>query len=170
MMIERLQSALQRLLVMLVPLYALCPFSAWAGKEVSRLPVSISGVIVEPTCTITPSGAIGVEFNNVDVVRVSSGAYQKKINISVSCTQNAAVKMTLKAKSSTFDQAAILTSVSGLGVKISRSGGQVWKPDEQVLTKSASNNSITATLVSKPGSSLKEGKFSATATISVAYN
>ncbi|MBT8769304.1 fimbrial protein [Metapseudomonas boanensis] len=141
------------------------------GVELARSTVSISGAVVKPTCKFDQGNSLRVSFSTVDVTRIASGQYKQAIPLTIKCgTEAAAITLTLKADVG-FATDVVKTSASGLGIRIRRvRDDAVWKPNSSVNSSTSNDNSIEAVLVLEPGSELQAGAFSASATLSAAYD
>lgn len=151
---------------------ALCllPGAHAGAVEVGRSAVTISGTIMKPACKINSTGN-NINFERVDVSKISQGEYKQAINMDIKCgSGEVSILLTLTAVNG-FSSDVIKTSVDGLGIKIVRvRSNLVWLPNSSVESSTSANNSIEAELVAQPGVELKLGGFSAVATISAVYH
>ncbi|WP_375741088.1 fimbrial protein [Pseudomonas boanensis] len=141
------------------------------GAQLAKSTVSISGAVVKPTCKFDQGNSLRVPFSTVDVTRIASGQYKQTIPLTIKCgTEAADITLTLKADVG-FAPDVVKTSVSGLGIRISRvRDNAVWQLNSSVNSSTSYDNSIEAELVLEPGTKLQAGGFSASATLSAAYD
>ncbi|MFY0479241.1 fimbrial protein [Achromobacter marplatensis] len=155
----RLSSALA-----LLALLAACPFPA-AAEENMRF----TGTVITPGCTVSDKGGrMNVVFQtNIGIEKIDGKNYQQVIPYQIQCPGSAPwrVRMTIVAADTTFDSAAVQTSIEDLGIQI-RLNNEAFTlnvPREIEMTDRDRPPLLEAVPVKRSGSRLPEDKFEATA-------
>ncbi|WP_110915604.1 fimbrial protein [Enterobacter roggenkampii] len=140
--------------------------------------ISFHGKLIEPPpCTINDGQKIEVYFGDkVGVNKVDGINYRIPINYRVTCTDGSdgdspgMLMMTLSGMVTSFDDAALQTTVGDLGIKVYLGAGDVmFVPNTPVVISLNNQPSLEAVLVKKTDSTLPEGAFEATATLRAEY-
>lgn len=144
------------------------PIALAAGGD-----VAFRGTLLEPPpCTINSGNDITVNFGlKVGVRKVDGVNYMQDINYDLVCEPNThswVLKLKLTGNSTTFDNAAVQTNISDLGIKILRDGQPFVLGSELIIT-SASKPLLQAVPVQKPGVLLTDGPFEAAVTLQADY-
>ncbi|MBH3084210.1 fimbrial protein [Serratia bockelmannii] len=129
------------------------------------------GLIAPPPCTINGGKKMDVDFGDrVGVNKVDGERYRQTIGYSVDCEPGALpwqMTLTLKGNAS-FERAALQTNKPDLGIRI-------YQNDTPFIINTPIPISpshlpvLEAVPVAKPGMTLTEGAFSATATLQADY-
>lgn len=146
--------------------------SCFAAQAADNL--KFHGTLVSPpACTISNGNTIQVEFNNVMINKIDGSRYKQDVPYQITCdstVRDASMAMTLKLSgtASSFNTAAVNTSVAGLGIEVQQNGqpfvlGSTITVDEKAIP------ALKAVPVKQSGATLKEGEFDATATLQVDY-
>lgn len=135
--------------------------------------VAFRGTLLEPPpCTINSGNNITVDFGvKVGIKKVDGINYMQNINYGLVCEPNThswVLKLKLTGNSTSFDNAAVQTNISGLGIKIQRNG-QPFTLGSELITTPASKPQLTAVPVQQPGVLLAEGPFEAAVTLQADY-
>ncbi|AHG19162.1 hypothetical protein Z042_05695 [Chania multitudinisentens RB-25] len=135
--------------------------------------VAFRGTLLEPPpCTINSGNNITVDFGvKVGVKKVDGVNYMQDINYDLVCEPNThswVLKLKLTGNSTSFDNAAVQTNISNLGIKILRDG-QPFVLGSEITTTPASKPQLKAVPVQKPGVLLTEGAFEAAVTLQADY-
>lgn len=135
--------------------------------------MAFRGTLLEPPpCTINSGNNIIVDFGvKVGIKKVDGVNYMQDINYSLVCEPNThswVLKLKLTGSSTTFDNAAVQTNISDLGIKILRDG-QPFVLGSEIITTPASKPQLKAVPVQKPGVLLTEGPFEAAVTLQADY-
>lgn len=129
------------------------------------------GLIAPPPCTISGGKKIDVDFGDrVGVNKVDGQNYRQTIDYSITCEPGALPwQMTLTLKGGiSFERAALQTNKPDLGIR-------VYQNDTPFIINTPLNivpgnlPLLEAVPVVKPGATLTEGAFSATATLQADY-
>ncbi|MBK4727653.1 fimbrial protein [Pantoea agglomerans] len=132
-----------------------------------------SGTLIEPPpCKINEDGMVDVDFGDrVGVNKVDGVNYLQTLNYSITCEKGGNgldLTLTLGGKQTTYDNAAIQTDVTDLGIRVLQNG-QPFILDKPVVIDPKAPPKLQAVPVKTPGASLKEGAFIATATLKAEY-
>lgn len=130
-------------------------------------------LISPPNCTISNNKTIEVEFGNVLINKIDGTNYMQDVPYEIDCSSTArdasmAMTLTFSGAASGFNNAAISTTVAGLGIELQQDG----KPFTLGSTITINEQSIPvlkAVPVKQSGATLAEGDFDATATLQVDY-
>lgn len=131
------------------------------------------GTLVEPpACTINSGGNVDVDFGNrVGVKKVDGVNYLQPMNYQISCVPDAnAWRMTLEiaGETATYDKAGVITNITDLAIQI-RQNGVPFELNKPIAINPTNPPQLEAVPVKRPGSTLKEGAFEATATLKAVY-
>lgn len=135
--------------------------------------MKLYGTLVEPPpCTINDGGNVDVDFGSrVGVTKVDGVNYLQLVNYQITCDPNVeATNMTLQiiGVPTDYDSAAVKANVTDLGIHILQNG-QPFELNKPIPIKFVSQPKLEAVPVKRPGATLKEGPFEATATLLAAY-
>ncbi|WP_242526794.1 fimbrial protein [Serratia ureilytica] len=129
------------------------------------------GLIAPPPCTINGGKKIDVDFGDrVGVNKVDGQNYRQTLDYSITCERGALPwQMTLTLKGGvSFERATLQTNKPDLGIRI-------YQNDMPFIINTPLNivpgnlPLLEAVPIAKPGSTLTEGAFSATATLQADY-
>ena len=130
------------------------------------------GTLVVVECTINNGTKQAVSFGDaVGIHRVDGKRYEQPVPFSVSCqnyggTDVPALTLTLEGTATSFNDAAVATSVSGLGIEIRRNG--VAQPLNSAVQFDYKNVPVlTAVPVADPSVDLSAQAFTATLKLTV---
>lgn len=142
---------------------------AQAGTASTTVTVTVT-VIAEP-CVINSNNPIVVDFGN-DVLtnKVDSGIYTQPVNYTLDCTAATGdtLNMTISGTGAGFDTSVLQGGQTNLGIKLLKDGSAM--PLNTAIAFSRSTTPVLqAQLVRAPGGKLTAGAFSASATMTVAY-
>ncbi|WP_272663227.1 MULTISPECIES: fimbrial protein [unclassified Providencia] len=145
------------------------------------IPMTFGGTLIgNPPCDITGNDdPITVKFGEVGISRIDGINFSQPFTLTVSCGNdlgnNVALFMGYDGMNANFDNRALQTSKSGLGILLSYNG-TVVKPDNgDIPITMSSNGMVNIPLVavpvkdSDPGLVLFEGPFNATGTVEIRY-
>ncbi len=132
------------------------------------------GTLVEPpACTINNGSEVDVDFGNrVGVKKVDGVHYLQPMNYRITCDPNAnawAMTLEIVGTPADYDRAAVVvTGVTDLAIQIKQNGVpfELNKPIPISLTNPPQ---LEAVPVKRPGATLTEGPFEATATLKAVY-
>ncbi|RAU36696.1 fimbrial protein [Enterobacter sp. ECC-175] len=130
-------------------------------------------LIAGPKCTIDNAQTIDVNFNNVLIEKIDGSNYSQPVPYTITCDstyRDEAMSMTLTLSGTPveFNNAAVATSVEGLGIEL-RQNNTPFTIGSNITIQEASRPTLTAVPVKKSGATLKEGGFEAWATLQVDY-
>lgn len=132
-----------------------------------------SGTLIEPPpCTINDGGEVEVSFGTrVGVSKVDGVNYLKPVGYRITCDPGAgAWNMTLEVVGTPadYDEAAIESNVDNLAIRLLQNG-KLFTLNKPIPIKLNSVPTLEAVPVKRPGTTLKEGAFEATATLLAVY-
>lgn len=153
--------------------------TAVAATEATSQPIELTGTLIEPpACTINSGNDIDVFFgDNVGINRVDGINYQQPVDYQIMCEvppdgEVVTLGIIMTGTPTEFDSAAVQAQIDGssstdLGIKLTLGG------DDFTLNKRVDIGKgqpvLMAVPVKKPGSTLPEGGFHATATLLADY-
>lgn len=129
--------------------------------------------LVLPTCIISDDKVLDIAFNTVGVKKVDGVNYKQTIPYTVECKgepDTTPLNLTVTGTAESFDEAAVTTNASGLGIQIQADGVPLKLNTARATTLGAlSSLVLTAVPVKDPATELTAQIFSATATLKVDY-
>ncbi|MES3576150.1 fimbrial protein [Enterobacter cloacae] len=151
----------------------LCTESGLPGAKATVLTVKVT-VLAGP-CKINNNNPIDVDFgDDMLTTRVDGNNYLKTINYTLDCSEakNDALKMQISGDVAPFDKNILRTpeasNADNLGIKLLHNGTS-WPLNDWFNFKKGEHPVLQAVPVKAPGSTLKAGTFSASATLTVDY-
>lgn len=144
-----------------------------SGQAASAENMSFSGTLIEPPpCTINDGGEVGVDFGSrVGVNKVNGANYLQPVNYQITCeTGSTPGNMTLEVVGNPpdYDAAAIGSDVTDLAIRLLQNG-QPFTLNKPIAIKLNAPPKLEAVPVKRPGATLTEGAFEATATLLAVY-
>lgn len=150
-------------------LFALCTFGTGSNAMAN---LAFNGTLVEPPpCTINSGSNIDIDFGNVGVSTIDGVNNLKAVNYTINCTAGTlpwALRLTVQGTATTFDSAAVQSSVTGLGIRLLRNDVP-FVLNTPVLINPSSPPLLQAVPVKDIGSSLALVGFTASATLLAYY-
>ncbi|ENG4210265.1 fimbrial minor subunit StfF [Salmonella enterica subsp. enterica] len=146
--------------------------SSFAAQSAENL--KFHGTLISPpNCTISHNQTIEVKFGNMLISKIDGTRYAQNVPYEITCDSavcddTMTMTLTLSGSVTDFNQAAINTSVAGLGIEL-RQNDQPFTLGSTITVNEQSIPVLKAIPVKKSGASLKEGGFDATATLQVDY-
>lgn len=146
-----------------------------AGKVQAAENMKFYGTLIEPPpCTINDGGEVDVDFGSrVGVTKVNGNNYLQPVNYQITCgsgenTWQMTMTLTVIGTPTTYDAAALQTNTTDLGIRLLRDG-KAFELNKPVAITLNSPPRLEAVPVKRPGSTLSEGLFEATATLLAVY-
>ena len=135
--------------------------------------MKFSGTLVEPpACTINNGGDVDVDFGNrVGVKKVDGVNYLQPMNYQITCDPNTNswwMTLEIAGKAATYDKAGIVTNITDLAIQI-KQNGVPFELNKPIAINLTNPPKLEAVPVQRPGATLKEGPFEATATLKAVY-
>lgn len=150
-------------------IFAVCTLG-FGGNAMANL--TFSGTLrAPPPCTINSGASIAVNFGEIGVNTVDGIKHRKNLNYTITCTASTLpwnMFLTVTATATTFDTAAVQSSVPDLGIKILRND-MPFLLNTKLSISPASPPVLVVVPVKKSGSTLSEGNFTATAVLVAHY-
>lgn len=147
----------------------LCCHAGWAAEN-----ITFGGTLIEPPpCTISDGNIINVDFQNkVGINKVDGVNYLKTIDYSIVCNTPGAnpweMRLSVSGTSTPYDSAAVQTDINDLGIRLLQNG-QPFTLNTPITVARGGSVVLQAVPVKKPGATLSEGPFVATATLKAEY-
>ncbi|PNF13481.1 hypothetical protein A6J71_00120 [Enterobacter cancerogenus] len=169
----RRREILSLMLVTLLVLMALTLTEACAADAQN---LELKGTLVTPPpCSLNGDNTVYVPFGDkISIRKVADGIYRQPVTLDLQCEESSlAWQLTLTytgipATFDTEDASVVSAQQADLGVKLF-AGNQPLALDTPLKISGTTLPPLEAVLVQKPGSELKEGAFTANATLRVAY-
>lgn len=136
--------------------------------------MTFHGTLIEtPPCTINDGNQVEVDFGDrVGINKVDGENYRQQLNYQITCDKapggNWALTLSLSGSMSEFDNDALLTNKSGLGVRVYQ-GDKPFTPNSSVKINLANPPRLDAVPIKQTGATLTEGVFEAWATLRADY-
>ncbi|EIH5001970.1 fimbrial protein [Shigella boydii] len=153
----------------------LCIFCMGCGiAQAADEDITFHGKLVSPpACTISDGKTIEVEFTDVIIDNINGDNFRQDVPYEITCdpdVTNDAWEMTLTwtGTQTSYDDAAIETSVARLGIELQQEG-QAFKLNTPLKITPTSPPKLRAVPVKANDAVLNEGTFSAWATLQVDY-
>lgn len=153
----------------MLSLSAVCSLVVSANASAN---LAFSGILVAPpVCTINNGNTITIDFKDVGVNKVDGVNYRKPVNYTIECAGSTLpweMLLTVKGTATSFDPAAVQSSVADLGIHILQDGKAFNLNTPMVISPSAPPV-LEAVPVKSLGSTLSSGSFNAAATLLAEY-
>lgn len=134
--------------------------------------LAFKGTLIEPPpCTINSGSSIEIDFKEVGVSKVDGENYREQVNYSITCSTGTLpweMVLTIKGTTTTFEPAAVQSSVADLGVKLLQNG-QPLRLNTALIIHPATPPVLEAVPVKRPGATLDPGGFTASVTLLAEY-
>lgn len=144
-----------------------------AGAAVENTAVAkFHGTLVVVECSINAGGRQMVDFGDaVGIHRIDGKRYEQSVPFNLDCKNYAggqmpAMTLTPEGTATSFDEAALATNVSGLGIEL-RSNGTPLPLNKAVSLDYNNLPSLTAVPVVQPSTELSAQPFAATVRLNV---
>jgi type 1 fimbria pilin len=165
-------------MVMVVTLLGL-PSAARAQYDKNNAPMTLHGTLIEPPpCTINGGETTVVDFGTVGTSRVDGNNYKRLVNYAIVCEDDPdnhpwLLGLSVIGAATSFDDAAVQAKVSGsastdLGIRMLL-GGKAFTLNKRVDISQGPQPILQVVPVQRPGATLPEGDFNATATLLADY-
>lgn len=139
---------------------------------VNSAPAKFHGTLIVVECSINDGKRQTVDFgDSVGIHRIDGKRYEQPVPFALDCKNYAggpmpAMTLTVEGTVSSFNESAVTTSASGLGIEL-RSNGTPLGLNKAIDLDYGNLPSLTAVPVADPAVELKEGPFSATVRLTV---
>lgn len=147
--------------------------SALSAPGLAAENMKFFGTLIEPpACSINNGGNVDVDFGDrVGVKKVDGINYLQPMNYQITCAPNAdswEMSLEIAGVSASYDDAGVVTNITDLAIQI-RQNGVPFDLNKPIPINRANPPQLEAVPVKRPGSTLKEGAFEATATLRAVY-
>lgn len=150
-------------------LLALCSMGLCSAASAN---LTFSGTLNEPPpCTIDAGNTIEVDFGDVGIKRVDGVQYRKGVGYTINCGTDTlpwALKLSVNGTATTFDGAAVQTSVPALGIRVFQNN-LPFSLNTPLDISLSSPPVLEVVPVKQPGATLAPARFSAVATLLAEY-
>lgn len=140
------------------------------GNAMANL--TFNGTLIEPPpCTISSGSNIVTDFGDMGTKTIDGVNHRKRVNYTINCaagTWPGEMVMKVTGVATTFDSAAVNSSVPDLGIKLLRNSVP-FVLNTQVVIDPAAPPVLEAVPVKRSGALLGSGSFTATATLLAQY-
>ncbi|AKA80961.1 Minor fimbrial subunit StfE [Pseudomonas synxantha] len=140
--------------------------------NVASANLTFSGTLNEPPpCTIDAGNTIEVDFGDVGVKRVDGVKYRQGLSYTISCGTDTlpwALKLSVNGTATTFDGAAVQTSVPALGIRVFQNN-LPFALNTPLEISLSSPPVLEVVPVKQPGATLAPARFTAVATLLAEY-
>lgn len=136
--------------------------------------ITFHGTLISPpNCTISNGKTIEVAFGNVLINKIDGTHYMQDVPYEITCDSTVrddsmTMTLTLSGSATDFNQAAVGTSVQGLGIEI-RQDDKPFTLGSTITVNESAIPVLKAVPVKKSGADLTEGDFDASAILQVDY-
>ncbi|MEE4411994.1 MULTISPECIES: fimbrial protein [unclassified Serratia (in: enterobacteria)] len=131
--------------------------------------VNFRGQLVESIpCEVNSGGLIEVNFDNVIIRGIDGVQYRQPVPYLITCTGLGSVRLRVQGTAVGFDNAAVVTDKTGLGIRIEQNGTPM-RLNQPIPVDLATPPTLTAVPVANPASPPVAGTFVARATIVADY-
>ncbi|MEO3990392.1 fimbrial protein [Pseudocitrobacter cyperus] len=130
-------------------------------------------LVTPPICTINNNQTIEVPFDEVDIDEINGANFAKEVPYTITCDSSVrfssmSMTLTLLGTPVDFDNAAVETTVNGLGIQL-RQNDSAFTVGSTITIDEQAKPTIKAVPVKKTGVALQEGAFEGWATLQVDY-
>ncbi|MDH1321536.1 fimbrial protein [Enterobacter bugandensis] len=142
-----------------------------ASQTGDSLSVTFHGTLKRKPCRISNNQTINISFGKIGTRKIDGINYKQPIAYTLTCEDqdpSAELTMMLNGRPTSYNAAAIETSVPGLGILILKDD-QPMKIGERTSISQSSPPTLQAVPVQQQGSILAAGNFQATATLLAEY-
>ena len=150
-------------------LFAVCTLG-FGGTAMANL--TFTGTLREPPpCTINSGASIAVDFDEMSVNSIDGINHRKGLSYTITCSASTlpwSMYLTVTATATSFDSSAVQSNVADLGIKVLRNS-LPFVLNSKLSIAPASPPMLEVVPVKRPGSSLSEGNFTATAVLLAHY-
>lgn len=143
----------------------------YATQTGDSLNVTFQGTLKRKPCYINNNQTINISFGKVGVNKINGNLYKQLIGYTLTCPdqdQSAQLTMVLNGQQTTYNPAAIETSVPGLGILILKNDHPM-KIGERSSISHSTPPKLEAVPVQQTGVTLTAGDFHAAATLLAEY-
>ena len=150
-------------------LLTLCSIGLCSGASAN---LTFSGTLNEPPpCTIDNGNTIEVDFGDVGVKRVDGVKYRRGVGYAINCGADTLpweLKLSVNGTATSFDGAAVQTSVPALGIRIFQND-RPFPLNAPLDINLSSPPTLEVVPVQQPGATLTPARFTAVATLLAEY-
>ncbi|WP_147659534.1 fimbrial protein [Escherichia coli] len=154
---------------------AWCLLYGFAGLAQAAInDFTFHGTLVSPpACTISDGKTIEVEFRNVIIDNINGDNFRQDVPYTITCDPDVRddaweMSLTWTGSQTPYDDSAIETDVSGLGIELQQNG-QPFKLGTPLKIDPSTPPTLQAVPVKANDAALSDGTFSAYATLQVDY-
>lgn len=131
--------------------------------------VNFRGTLVESIpCEINRGGLIEVDFDTVIIRGIDGNKYRQPVPYTVTCSGTGSVRLSVQGTSASFDNTAVVTNKSGLGIRVEQNGSPL-RINQFISINLLRPPTLTVVPVANPASLPTAGPFTSRATIIADY-
>lgn len=131
--------------------------------------VSFKGTLVESIpCEINNGGLIEIDFDTLIIRSIDGDKYRRPVPYSVICTGTGSVRLSVQGTPASFDNTAVVTNQSGLGIRVEQDGSPL-RINQYIAINHLLPPTLTVVPVTNPASLPSSGAFTSRATIIADY-
>ena len=131
--------------------------------------VNFRGTLVESIpCEINRGGLIEIDFDTVIIRGIDGNKYLQTVPYTVTCSGPGRVRLAVQGTAASFDNTAIVTNKSGLGIRVEQNGSPL-RINQLISINLLRPPTLTVVPVANPASLPTAGPFTSQATIIADY-
>ncbi|MBK0089571.1 fimbrial protein [Erwinia sp. S59] len=131
--------------------------------------VTFKGTLVESIpCEINSGGTITIDFDTLIIRGIDGDKYRRPVPYSVACTGTGSVRLSVQGTPTSFDNTAVVTNKSGLGIRVEQNGSPL-RINQYIAINLLRPPTLTVVPVANPASLPDAGDFTSRATIIADY-
>ena len=131
--------------------------------------VNFRGTLVESIpCEINRGGLIEIDFDTVIIRGIDGNKYRQTVPYTVTCSGTGSVRLAVQGTAASFDNTAIVTNKSGLGIRVEQNGSPL-RINQLISINLLRPPTLTVVPVANPASLPTAGPFTSQATIIAEY-
>ncbi|MEL5596586.1 fimbrial protein [Serratia ureilytica] len=140
-----------------------------ASLPVYAVEVGFKGQLVESIpCEVNSGDLIKVDFDHVIIRGIDGNQYRKPVPYNITCSGLGSVRLSVQGTAISFDDAAVVTDKSGLGIRVEQNGIPM-RLNQPIPVDLANPPALTVVPVADPASLPVAGAFVALATLLADY-
>lgn len=147
-------------------------FFIGVSSGASATNLTFSGTLNEPPpCTIDDGNSIEVDFQEIGIEKVDGVNYRKGVPYIIKCGPDTLpweLKLSVNGTETTFEASAVQSSEADLGIQLLQNSAP-FRLNTPLVINLMTPPVLEAVPVKKPGTTLKTGGFTATATLLAEY-
>lgn len=149
----------------------LCALAANISLAHADSDVKFHGILEVVTCQVNQDKLVGVSFGEIGMKKIDGVNFSMPVPFVVTCSnlngdENPGLTLSVNGTATDFNENAVVTSITGLGIQIMKDGAPLKLNTENEISYNP-QPTLTAVPVKATDTELTAGVFSATATLVV---